>query len=115
MIGSSNQNGSNSSSARKIRLAVGRSQSVQFDHDVHAIADRAADLAKRLQRLIEFLGADVVAAPALGREVERPDLHAGDALLEQAVRQLVGPVQERIEILVGASACPAGKPQLAVS
>ena len=32
--------------------------------------------------------------------VERPDLHPRDALREQVARQLVGPVEERVEILV---------------
>ena len=44
---------------------------------------------------------DVVAAARLGVGVERPDLHAGDPLLAQAQRQLAGPVQEGVEILVG--------------
>src|SRR6266850_7560678 len=32
--------------------------------------------------------------------VERPDLHRGDALLEKRLRELVGAVQERVEVLV---------------
>ena len=73
---------------------------MELDHDVHAVADRAADLAERLERLVELGGADVEAARRLGGVVERPDLHAGDALAEQALGQLVGAVQERVEVLV---------------
>src|SRR5215203_717756 len=36
----------------------------------------------------------------LGIGVERPDLHAGDPLLAQAQRQLAGPVQEGVQVLV---------------
>ena len=82
---------------------------VQLDHDVHLVADRAADLAKRLERLVQLLRTDVVPAPALGGEVERPDLHAGDVLLEQAVRQLVGAMQEGIEIFVRACGLAGGQ------
>ncbi len=88
---------------------------MQLDHDVHAVADRVADLAERLERLLELGRADVVAARALGGEVERPDLHARDALLEQALRELVGAVEEGVEVLVGPSSRACGRPQLSVS
>ena len=39
-------------------------------------------------------------AARLGIGVERPDLHAGDALLQQAQRQLAGPVEKGVEILI---------------
>ena len=61
-----------------------------------------ADLAERLQRPVEVGAGDVVAARGLGRRVERPDLHAGDALLQQRERHLVGAVQEAFQVLVGA-------------
>ena len=65
-------------------------------------ADRAADPAERLQRGVELGRTYVEPAGALGRDVERPDLHPGDALLEQRQCELVGAVQERVEVLVGA-------------
>jgi hypothetical protein len=40
---------------------------------------------------------------------KRPDLHPGDALLEQAVRELVPAVQEGIEILIWALGAPGGQ------
>ena len=43
--------------------------------------------------------------------IERPDLHAGDALLEQRVGEFVGAVQEAVEVLVGPACSPT--PQLA--
>jgi hypothetical protein len=75
---------------------------VELDHDVHLGADRLPDLAERLHRGLELAGGDVEAAPALGREVEGPDLHRRNALLEQRVRELVGAVQEGVEVLVRA-------------
>src|SRR6185295_7712931 len=43
----------------------------------------------------------VLSIRGLGMRIERPDLHAGDALLEQRLRQLVGAMQEGLEVLVG--------------
>ena len=37
-----------------------------------------------------------MSARGLGGGVERPDLHAGDALLQERERQLVGAVQEAL-------------------
>ena len=65
-----------------------------------SVADRGPDLAERLQGAIEIDVGDVRAIGGLGVGVERPDLHAGDALVEQAFSQLVGPVDERVEVLV---------------
>ena len=49
----------------------------------------------------------------LGVRIERPDLHAGDALLEQRLRQLVGAMQEGVEVLVGPCDLPSS-PQFLV-
>ena len=43
---------------------------------------------------------DVVAAARFGVRVEWPDLHPGDALLAQVQRQLVGTVEEGVEVFV---------------
>ena len=43
---------------------------------------------------------DVEAAVLLRRRIERPDLHGGDPAFQQALRQCVGAVHERVEILV---------------
>ena len=94
LIGSSNQKGSNSSSAAD---PLGRGQipeRMELDHDVHAIADRLADLAEGLQRPVEIGVGDVAALAGRGISVEGPDLHAGDALLEQARSKLIGPVRK---------------------
>ena len=77
-------------------------QRVQLHHDVHPVSNRSANPAERLQRPIEIPGGDVVAVGFHRRVVERPDLHSRDALLQQAVRQLVGPVEEGVEVLPGA-------------
>ena len=45
-------------------------------------------------------GGDVLAAGLLGRVVERPDLHRRDAFGEQLLGELVGAVQEAVEIVV---------------
>ena len=76
---------------------------MELDHDVHLVADRLPDLAEGLQRRVQLLRADVPAGGAFGGDVEGPDLHAGDALLQQGVRQFVGPVEEAFEILIGAA------------
>ena len=76
-------------------------QGVELDHDVHAIADRLADLAEGLQRPVEIGAGDVAALAGRGIIVEGPDLHAGDALLQQARGQLIGMGQEGLEILIG--------------
>ena len=102
-IGSSYQKGST-------RLDGGRDpdrrrmapERVQLNHDVHGVAHRAAYLAERLQRPVEVARGDIVAVGLDRSMVERPDLHAGDALLQQAERQLVGAVEEGVEVLVGA-------------
>jgi hypothetical protein len=75
---------------------------VELDHDVHLVADRGPDPAERLERRVELVGRYVEAAPALRGVVERPDLHAGDALLQQGVGEVVGAVEEGVEVLVGA-------------
>ena len=77
-------------------------QRVQFHHDVHPVAHRAANLAERLQRPVEVARGDVVAVGFHRRMVERPDLHPRDALLQQAVRQLVGTVEEGVKVFVRA-------------
>ena len=75
---------------------------MEFHHDVHLAADRVADLAERHKSGIELGGGDRAPLDRLGREIERPDLHRRDALLEQGLRQFVGPVQKGVQILVGA-------------
>src|SRR6185437_3070886 len=50
--------------------------------------------------LPEVVARDPLAAARLRVGVERPDLHPGDALLEQAVGEAAGVVQEPVEILV---------------
>ena len=76
-------------------------QRMELDHDVHAVADGLADLGERFERGIELGRRDVPAGRALGGDVEGPDLHAGDALLEQRQGKLVGAMQEGFEVLVG--------------
>ena len=88
LIGSSYQKGSNSSSARAIFFAVGRFQR-EWNSTMMSmsIADRRANLAEGFERLFEIGIGDVEPAGGLGIGIERPDLHAGDALLEQAERR----------------------------
>ena len=77
-------------------------QRMQLHHDVHPVSDGGANPAERLQRPVEVPGRDPVTVGLHRRVVERPDLHSGDALLQQAVRQLVGPVEEGVEVFPGA-------------
>src|SRR6266704_3498119 len=72
---------------------------MELDHDVHAIADRLANLLEWHDRLLHLRRRDIETAVLLRRWIERPDLHRGDPAFEQAFRQGVGPIHERIEIL----------------
>src|SRR3712207_1893413 len=71
-------------------------QRVELDHNVHLVADGLADLGERLKSYLEFGWGYVIAVAALGGEIERPDLHAGNALLQQRMRQIIGVVQKRL-------------------
>ena len=73
---------------------------VQLDHHIHLAADGLTDPAERLECLVELGGRDVMTEGRLGVGVERPDLHAGRALVEQAAGQLGGAVEEGVQILV---------------
>ena len=77
-------------------------QPVQLDHDVHGRADGAADLAERLQAAVQVPRCDVGAAARLGVRIEWPDLHGRDVLAQQVGRELVGPGEEGVEVLIGA-------------
>src|SRR5438552_13658327 len=72
---------------------------MELYHDVHAIADRLANLLEWHDRLLHLRRRDIETAVLLRRWIERPDLHRGDPAFEQAFRQGVGPIHERIEIL----------------
>ena len=80
---------------------------MHLDHDVHLRADGRADLLERFQPFPDLVGRDVVTATGHRVRIEGPDLHPADALLEQAVGELVGPVDERLEVLVGTWGDPA--------
>ena len=56
---------------------------MEFHHDVHLVAHRFADFAEWLQRGVQLLRRNVEAVGALGRNIERPDFHAGNALFQQ--------------------------------
>jgi hypothetical protein len=72
---------------------------VELDHDFHAVADGTADLLKGLQRRLEIRPGDRPTVARLGGEVERPDLHRRDAFGQERVGELVGPVEEGVEII----------------
>ena len=65
-------------------------------------------LRKGSRARVELGAGDVVPARRLGGMVEGPDLHAGDALLQQRVGELVGTVEEGVEVLVGPGVCCPG-------
>jgi hypothetical protein len=73
---------------------------VELDHDADPVADGLPDLGERLERGVQLGGRYVEAGRAFGGDVERPDFHAGDPLLQQGMRHLVGTVKEALEILV---------------
>ena len=85
---------------------------MELDHDVHAVADRRADLAERLQAFLQVRPRDVLPVARFGERIERPDLHAGDSLLEERLRQLVGVVQERVEVFIRSLRFPVEAPVL---
>jgi hypothetical protein len=83
-IGSSCQKVSNSASARAILLRGRQApQRMELHHDVHAIADRRANLAERLESFLQIGARDVLPVARFSERIEWPDLHPGDALLEQ--------------------------------
>ena len=84
LIGSSCQKVSNGSSAWAMRIAVGRFH-IEWNSTMMSILSPTASriLSERLQRRGQVGAGDVVAAGGLRRRIERPDLHAGDALLQQ--------------------------------
>ena len=53
-----------------------------------------------VERRFEFGVGDVDAVVGLGGKVERPDLHGRNPLGEKILRQLVGAMQEAVEIVV---------------
>src|SRR5207237_1306983 len=69
-----------------------------------------ADAAQRLESSGEMVGRDVGASAFAG--LERPDLHRREALLEEARRELLGSLERRAVVLVGAGGgatdAPAG-------
>src|SRR6202035_3769116 len=75
-------------------------EAVQFDHNFDLISDGSPDLLDRSESGFEVGPRDVLTRGRLGSRVEWPDLHAADSLLDQALGQLVGAMQERVEVLV---------------
>ena len=76
---------------------------MELDHDLHLVADRAADFLERFERRLQICRGDVDAVVLFRREIERPDLHGRDALREKIGRQFVGAVQEGVEVVVVAA------------
>src|SRR5437016_3050828 len=72
---------------------------MEFDHDIHAIADGLANLLEGLDRFLHLGGRDVETTVLLRRRIERPDLHRVNAAFEQTLRQYVGSIHERVEVL----------------
>ena len=88
---------------------------VQLDHDVHRGRPPRRASSRSARAPSQLVGRDVLAAVLASANVERPDLHRRDALGEQALGQLVGPVQEGVEILVGPVGVAAGRLQFATA
>ena len=72
---------------------------MKLNHNFHAVANRLADFLKRLYGFAHLLRGYVKAAVLYGSNIKRPDLHSGDAAVEQAFRQPVCAVHKGIEIL----------------
>ena len=75
---------------------------MELHHDVHPAAHGLADAAERLEGALEIRFRYMQTFGLLRIGIEWPDLHGVDALLEQRLRELVGPVEEGLEVLVGA-------------
>ena len=104
-IGSSTQSMPIGSSAAQIFFAaVEAPQAVQLGLQPHALAVRGAHFLEGRKRLLQVGGGDVHAVRRAGGKVERPDLHRRDSHLEQRRGELVGAVQEGIEVLVAPAA-----------
>src|SRR5207244_2013541 len=77
-----------------------------IEQDVDPVADRAADPPQWLEPALEVVAPDVPPAALAG--LERPDLHGGVALGEQAPDQLLGSLERGAGVLVGTIRRPAG-------
>ena len=75
-------------------------QRVHFGHDIHPRSDGLPDAGEGLQGTLEIRGRDVMATRFFRGVIEGPYLHAIDAHLKQRMRQIIGAVQEGVEILV---------------
>ena len=75
---------------------------MKFAHDIHPAAYRRADLAKRFHADLDILWRDITTVRRESELIERPDLHRGDAHVEQRLRQFGGPSREGDLVLVGA-------------
>lgn len=73
---------------------------MELDHHVDPVAHRRTDLLEGREGRLQPGGRDVLARARLGRGVERPDLHRGDAALQQFRRQFVRPGEKPVEIVV---------------
>ena len=102
-IGSSCQKVSNSASACAMRCAAGRRHSEWNSTMMSMRLPTAARILRNGSSAFCRSGPEMYWPVArFGERIERPDLHAGDALLEQRLRELVGAVQEGVEVLVRA-------------
>jgi hypothetical protein len=72
---------------------------VQLDHEHHVLTYRFPDRPHRSQCRREVGVADHRAATVLGVRVERPDLHAADALGKQVFGQSARVVEEALKVL----------------
>ncbi len=79
---------------------------VELDHDVHPVAHALADLVERGERGPEVVGGDGEAVGLRGRAVEGPDLHGRDALGQQLLGEVVGALEEAVEVVEPLSGLP---------
>jgi hypothetical protein len=61
---------------------------MQLHCDLHVHPNRFANLTKRFDSLLDLLCGDVLAIGRIRELIERPDLHRGNAHVEQLARQL---------------------------
>ena len=69
-------------------------------HDIDTVSDCRTDLAERFYAGLDFLRRDVTTVGSYGERIERPNLHRGDAHIEQRLRELRWPSDEGDLVLV---------------
>ena len=74
-------------------------QGMKLDHDVDLVANGFSDLLEGFERRLQVLSGNRPAPGFFRSQIKWPDLHGGNALVQQRLRKFVGPVEKSVEIV----------------